>query len=188
MTRCHLGLQTVHEETHLQGCQCVLIPSSSPEYHSTCPRQEDNSHSGYGLCQQLPWLLQRHSLAERPKSSTLSLQWVQNAAAGLIGALGPRDTVVAWRTLEPVEHRIVYKLCSLMHLINIGRSSQYLSDLVTSTSDIRPYLLSVVSFVLRAVGATRYRRLVSRLVNGFFFTSSFAWNSLPQSLPDFRDP
>ena len=52
-------------------------------------------------------------LAGLPKSSSVPLQRVQNAAARLIRALG-----------LPVEQRIVYKLCSLMHLINIGHNHQ----------------------------------------------------------------
>jgi hypothetical protein len=78
-------------------------------------------------------------LAGLPKSSIMLLQRVQNSAARLIQALGPRDHVTpSLRDLHwlPLEQRIIFKLCSLMHLVNIGRSPQYLHDLVLSTSDI----------------------------------------------------
>ena len=64
---------------------------------------------------------------------------VQNAAARLISALGPRDHVTStmrdlhWLLLE---QRIIYKLSLLLHLVKTGHSSQYLQELVTLTSDI----------------------------------------------------
>jgi len=48
-------------------------------------------------------------------------QRLQNTAARLIRALGPRDNVArSLRDLHwlPLEQRIIFKLCSLMHLVN----------------------------------------------------------------------
>jgi len=36
----------------------------------------------------------------------------------------------------PVEYRITYKLCLLMHRIHNGKALSYLTDLMTATSDI----------------------------------------------------
>jgi hypothetical protein len=102
-------------------------------------------------------------LAGLPKSSIMPLQRVQNSAARLIRALGPRDHVTpSLRDLHwlPLEQRIIFKLCSLMHLVNIGRSSQYLHDLVLSTSDIASRSR------LRSSSSQRYEIPVTRLKTG----------------------
>ena len=60
-------------------------------------------------------------LAGLPKSTTAPLQHVQNAAARLICGLGPHDHVTpALYELHwlPVEQRVTFKLCILMHLIH----------------------------------------------------------------------
>ena len=127
-------------------------------------------------------------LARLPKSSIVLLQRVQNATARLIRARGPRDHVTpSLRDLHwlPVEQRIVYKLCSLMHLINIGHSPQYLSDLVTPSSDITSRSR------LRSWSSRRYEIPATRLKTGerfFSFADPSEWNSLPQSLQDIREP
>jgi len=36
----------------------------------------------------------------------------------------------------PVQHRITYKLCLMMHLVNIGRAPTYLINSVTATRDV----------------------------------------------------
>ena len=54
-------------------------------------------------------------------------------AARLIHGLGSRDHVApSLRDLHwlPLEQRINFKLCSLMHLIDTGHSPHYLQDLV----------------------------------------------------------
>ena len=60
-------------------------------------------------------------LAGLPKSTIVPLQRVQNSAARLIYGLKSRDHVKpAFRELHwlPVEQRIFYKLCLIMHLIH----------------------------------------------------------------------
>jgi len=63
-------------------------------------------------------------LAGLPKSSIATLQRVQNAAARLVPGLGPSDHIAdGLRQLHwlPVEARIRYKLCLLMHMVHTGR-------------------------------------------------------------------
>jgi len=72
-------------------------------------------------------------------STAAPLQRVQNAAARLVKGLSPRDHMTsALRDLHwlPIQHRISYKLCVLMHLVHTGNSPSYLPDLITT---IRKY-------------------------------------------------
>ena len=117
----------------------------------------------------------------------MPLQRVQNAAARLIRALGPRDHVAStmcdlhWL---PLEQRIIYKLCSLMHLVNTRHSPQYLQELVTLTTDI------AFRSCLRSAGSRRYETPATRLKMGercFSFAGPAAWKSLPASLQDISD-
>ncbi len=125
-------------------------------------------------------------LAGLPKSSISPLQRVQNSAARLIRGLGPHDHVTpSLRDLHwlPLEQRITFKLCSLMHLVNTGHSPQYLHDLVVSTSDISSRSR------LRSSSSRRYEIPATRLKTGercFSFAGPTAWNSLPASLQDIR--
>ena len=67
------------------------------------------------------------------------LQRAQNEAARLILRLAPHDHVtVALRHLHwlPVQYRITYKLCLLMHLIHIHKAPSYLIDTVTRTASV----------------------------------------------------
>ena len=121
-------------------------------------------------------------LAGLPKLAIAPLQRVQNAAARLICGLGPRDHVTpALYELHwlPVEQRVTFKLCVFMHLIHIGRSPSYLSELVTSTSSIASRSL------LRSACSQRYEQPATRLKLGersFAFAGPAAWNSLTTSL------
>jgi len=123
-------------------------------------------------------------LARLPKSTIAPLQHVQNAAARLICGLGPRDHVTpALYELHwlPVEQRVTFKLCVLMHLIHTSRSPSYLSDLVTLTSSIASRSRSR----LRCRSSQRYEQPSIRLKLGersFTFAGPAAWNSLPTSL------
>src|SRR5664279_5281122 len=61
-------------------------------------------------------------LAGLPKSTLSTLQHVQNAAARLVLNLRPRDHITeALKQLHwlPIEQRIQFKLCLLMHSSNI---------------------------------------------------------------------
>jgi len=108
------------------------------------------------------------------KSTTAPLQRVQNAAARLICGLGPHDHVTpALYELHwlPVEQRVTFKLCTLMHLIHTGCSPSYISELITSTSSI--------------TSRSRYEQPATCLKldeRSFAFAGPAAWNSLPTSL------
>jgi len=78
-------------------------------------------------------------IANYPKTTIAPLQRAQNAAARLVARLGPRDQVSnALRDLHwlPVQHRITYKLCLLMHLVHNNRAPSYLVDSVTATASL----------------------------------------------------
>jgi hypothetical protein len=127
------------------------------------------------------------TLAGLPKSTIAPLQRVQNSAARLIYGLKSRDHVTpALRELHwlPVEQRIIYKLCFIMHLIHTGRSPPYLSELVTATASIPSRSR------LRSASSQRYELPSSRLKMGerrFSFAGPAAWNSLPAALHNHTD-
>ena len=72
-------------------------------------------------------------LAGLPKSNLAILQRVQNAAARLILELRPRDHISdALRQLHwlPVDRRIKFKLCLLMHSAHTSWCPKYLTDVL----------------------------------------------------------
>ena len=84
----------------------------------------------------------RRILGEKTTTSIMPLKQVQNGR--LIHALGPRDPLTSTlRNLRwlPFEQLIIFKLCSLMHLVNTGHSPQYLQELVLLTSEITSIVL-----------------------------------------------
>ena len=71
------------------------------------------------------------------RSTIQPLQRVMNAAARVVMALSTRDHVKpALKQLQwlPVEQRISYKLCLLMHYIHTGQAPRYLSNCVSTIS------------------------------------------------------
>ena len=64
-----------------------------------------------------------------------ALQRVQTVAARLVACLGPRDHVT-WTLKDrhwlPIEQRMVFKLCLLMHLVHTGQAPSYLRGCVTA--------------------------------------------------------
>ena len=116
-------------------------------------------------------------LAGLPKSIA-PLQRVQNAAARLLARLGPRDHVTSTiRDLHllPVQYRITYKLCLVMHLVNTGRAPiTYLINSVTATRDV------VSRSRLRSSSSHRYEQPRTRHKLGerrFTFAGPAVWNS-----------
>lgn len=128
-------------------------------------------------------------LAGLSRSTILPLQRVQNAAARLVLDLRPHDHVTpALKLLHwlPVESRITYKLCMLMHKIYIGNASQYLADCVVSVASSsinrRPGL--------RSADTAKYVECTTRTKFGeraFSHAGSTAWNMLPSSLHNITD-
>ena len=77
-------------------------------------------------------------LAGLPKSTIATLQRVQNAAARMVLNLRPRDCISdGLRQLHwlPIESRIQFKLCLMMHLIHTGRCPSYISETVQLVAD-----------------------------------------------------
>lgn len=118
-------------------------------------------------------------LAGLSKNSLRPLQRVQNAAARLVTGIGSRDHVTpALISLHwlPVYYRIRFKLCLIMHLVHIGRSPSYISDLVHATADLPGRSR------LRSASSLRYEMPHTELALSercFSFAGPSAWNSLP---------
>ena len=79
----------------------------------------------------------------------------------------------------PVEHRLTFKLCMLMHLIHIGRAPRYMADSVQSIveSSRRPGLRSAdtADYVKHCLQSKFGERC-------FSYAGPAAWNSLPHSI------
>ena len=116
-----------------------------------------------------------------PKDTIAPLQRVQNAAARLILGLAPHDHVTAaLRHLHlPVQYRITYKLCPLMHLIHIHKSPSYFKDTVTPSASVNS------RGWLRSASSSHYEQPWMRLKFRqccFSYAAPDAWNTLPPSL------
>ena len=99
-------------------------------------------------------------LAGLPKTTIAPLQRAQNAAARLVAQLGPHDHVSnALRDLHwlPVQQRITYKLCLLMHLVHNDRAPVYLADSVTAIANISRHTR------LRSASSLHYEQPRTRL-------------------------
>jgi len=89
-------------------------------------------------------------LASLTKSTIAPLQLVQNVAAVLASRVEPRDHMTsALQHLHwlPVQQQIIYKLCLLMHPVNIRCTPSYLTESVTATAALgsRSHLRSTSS-------------------------------------------
>ena len=121
-------------------------------------------------------------LAGLPKVTIAPLQRAQNAAARLILRLAPHDHVTAaLRHLHwlPVQYRLTYKLCLLMHLIHIHKAPSYLRDTVTATASVSS------RGRLRSASSSCYEQPRMRLTFGqrcFSYAAPAAWNTLLPSL------
>ena len=115
-------------------------------------------------------------LAGLPQATIDPLQRVQNAAARLVAGKGTRDHIT------PVLRSLHWlPICVLMHLVRVGRSPAYLSDMMTSVADLpgRERLRSSSSF--------QYELPRLKLKFGersFSFSGPKAWNSLPSNLQE----
>lgn len=120
-------------------------------------------------------------LAGLPHSTIRPLQRVLNAAARLVAGLRVHDHVTpALQQLHwlPIEFRIQYKLCLLMHLIHSNKAPQYLQDSVSTTSrSTRPGLRSAdTALYVKPRTRTKFGE------RGFGFAGPASWNSLPTQL------
>ena len=114
-------------------------------------------------------------------------QRVQNATLMMVKRLRSRDHITeARRNLNwlPIIHRVIYKLCILMHIVHIGCCPGYISELVSATSALpgRSRLCSS--------GRNRYEIPVIHYKIGeraFSYAGPAAWNSLPTTLTNLTD-
>lgn len=127
------------------------------------------------------------ALAGLPQTTIAPLQRVQNAAARLIGDTKPWDHISpVLRRLHwlPVNKRIKYKLCLLMHLIHTKQCPDYMSDMVRSTAEsaTRPGLRSASHFSYRkpAIGSKFGER-------AFSYAGPASWNDLPYHIQSTTD-
>ena len=80
-------------------------------------------------------------LAALPLSTIELLQRAQNAAARLVFGLRSHDHMIHITPAQaqlhwlPVQFRIKFKLCLLMHQIHVGRCPAYLAELVSSSAE-----------------------------------------------------
>jgi len=122
------------------------------------------------------------ALAGLPQTTLLPLQRAQNAAARLVTNTRPHEHITpAMKDLHwlPVNLRIKYKLCVMMHLIFTQQCPEYMNELVslTASSSTRPGL--------RSASGLTYRKPKIRTKFGeraFSFSGPAAWNSLPDYL------
>jgi len=127
------------------------------------------------------------SLAGLPKSTIALLQRVQNAAGRLVAGTRMHQHITpALQQLHwlPINYRIIYKLSVLMHLVHTGRSPEYLSTLVTATSNLSSRR------ILRSADSQRYeipRTSLKFEERAFSFAGPSAWNSLPAYLHEQSD-
>ena len=126
-------------------------------------------------------------LAGLPQSTIAQLQRVQNAAVRLVSGLRPRDHVTpSLRDLHwlPIQYRIIYKLCLMMHNAHVGRSPRYIVDALSPISDMPNRQR------LRSSASCRYELPKLRLKMGeraFSYSGPASWNSLPNKLTSLMD-
>ena len=120
--------------------------------------------------------------ARLPATTLAPLQRVLHAAARLVLNLRPRDHVTpALRELHwlPDLRRIEFKLCLLVHKIQLGRSPTYLSDLLTPAADV-PGRPSVRSSSRGDFIVPRTSRMFGD--RAFSVAALRVWNRLPVEL------
>jgi len=126
-------------------------------------------------------------LAGLPKSTLAILQRVWNATARLILELWPRDHISdALRQLHwlPVDHRIKFKLCVLMHSAHTSLCPKYLTDVLKPAA--KYYLRSGLHS--SSINNYIFPRLQSRLgERAFSYAGPLAWNGLPTDLQNIPD-
>lgn len=117
-----------------------------------------------------------------PASTLAPIKRLMNAAVRFVAGLKFRDHVTpAYKELHwlPIEQRITFKLCSMMHSVINGTAPAYISDLVTPISELtgRSHLRSA------AAGEYDVPRTRNRYgQRAFSVAGPSAWNDLPTHL------
>ena len=124
-------------------------------------------------------------LSRLPKSTVQPLQRVMNAAARVIMNLSLRDHVKpALKQLHGCRSSTeLHTSCvdSCTYHIHIGQAPQYLSDCVSTASEVGG------RYRLRSTGSAAYVRPRTKTrfgERGFFYSGPAAWNTLPSDLHD----
>ena len=126
-------------------------------------------------------------LAGLPKSTMTSLQSLQHAAARVVLHLHPFSPIQpALRQLHwlPVERRVIFKLCLMMHRVHTGQCPTYIAELV------EPVASPSSGRRLRSSYTAQYKipRLRTKLgERAFSYAGPRAWNPLPPSLHQIQD-
>jgi len=102
----------------------------------------------------------------------------------LVSSLTPNHVIIITPVLAqlhwlPVNQRITYKLCLLMHLVHVKHCPDYLNNLVHLTAD------SATRPGLRSASHLSYRKpaLASKFSErAFSYAGPAAWNSLPDHI------
>jgi hypothetical protein len=122
------------------------------------------------------------ALAGLPQTTLRPLQRAQNAAARLVTNTRSRDHITsAMKELHwlPINQRIQYKLCLMMHSIHTQQCPDYMRDLVSTTAAL------ATRTGLRSASGLSYWKPRVRTKFGeraFGFSGPAAWNSLPTHL------
>ena len=121
-------------------------------------------------------------LAGLPTSTLAPLQRVLHAAARLVVDLRPRDHVSqALRELHwlPIDKRIDYKLCLLVHKASIGQAPTYIADMLTPVSSVQSLSTQRSATNGDYIVPRTHRKLGER---AFSVAAPKAWNRLPTKL------
>lgn len=122
-----------------------------------------------------------------PASTLSPLKRLMNAAVRFVAGLKPRDHVTpAYKDLHwlPIEQRITFKLCSMMHSIVNGTAPTYISDLVTPISQLsgRSHLRSAAA---GDYDVPRTRKRYGQCA--FSVAAPSAWNDLPAHIRQLKN-
>jgi len=134
----------IHTGSHLlqplPHCFHLQLPSTNNPYTMQNNKNKSNSNNSNNRSLVFCKLDYCNTvLAGFPRHTIAPLQQVQNAAAHVVACLGPRNHVTPTlkdRHWLPIEQRIVFKLCLLMHQVHTGRAPSYLRSCVTASADM----------------------------------------------------
>ena len=121
-------------------------------------------------------------LAGLPSSSIKIIQQVQNTAAGLICRKNAKEsTTECLKALHwlPIQQRIDYKICTLIHKCCTKQAPVYLQNLIQEKTTNCPSLRLENKKALLAVPNIRKQIFVSR---SFSVYGPKLWNSLPDTI------
>ena len=182
-----------HDSKTAQVCLLFPVTAFAPDSSFTRPRRSIQSSRCTRLlaprfrqCAAGPLssYIEFSVLAGLPHTTLAPLQRVINAAVRLVDGLRPRDHVTAaamalhWL---PIEARIQYKLCLLVHLALARKAPTYMYI----TSLLQPITACPRSMVLRSATDDELFTPRSRLKFGekaFRISAPKAWNCLPHDI------